>query len=221
MVICPSSPELRRQRHILSRTVVPGAALFFGLGVDEKVPNRRHTNEVIGAFVTAGTKIHLHKYLDRLKQKEIYCDRDSVIFIQPDDQPALVETGDCLGAMISELKPVLHIEEFVSGGPKNYVYRTVKTATGQRNTVCKVRGITLNYSASRLVNFDVMRDIILRVVESDGIMINTEHKFKSKRARGRIDIITEPEDKMYRVSFFKRRNLDGNTSVPFGYINER
>jgi hypothetical protein len=28
--------------------------------------------------------------------------------------------------------------------------------------VCKVRGITLNYSASQLVNFDVMKDMILR-----------------------------------------------------------
>jgi hypothetical protein len=34
----------------------------------------------------------------------LYCDTDSVVFIQPDDQPALIETGDCLGAMTSELK---------------------------------------------------------------------------------------------------------------------
>jgi hypothetical protein len=50
-------------------------------------------------------------HLDRLKQKALYCDTHSVISIQTDDQPALVETGDCLGAMTSELKPGLHIEE--------------------------------------------------------------------------------------------------------------
>jgi hypothetical protein len=69
---------------------------------EEKVPNLHHSNEVIGAYVTAGARIHLYKYLDRLQQSAFYCDKDSVIFIQPDDQPALIETGDCLGAKISE-----------------------------------------------------------------------------------------------------------------------
>jgi hypothetical protein len=100
----------------------------------------------------AGARINLYKYLDRLKQRALYCDTDSVIFIQPDDQPALIETGDCLGAKTSELKPGLHIEEFFSGGPIKYAYKTVNPSTGEHETVCKVRGITLNYSASKLVN---------------------------------------------------------------------
>jgi hypothetical protein len=66
-----------------------------------------------------------------LQQRALYWDTDSVIFIQPVDQPALIETGDCLGAM-TELKEDLHIEEFVSGGPKNYACRTVNPATGER-----------------------------------------------------------------------------------------
>jgi hypothetical protein len=55
---------------------------------------------------------------------------------------------------------------------------------------------------------------------SDRVTVHTEHKIKHKRAVGWIDIITEPEDKMYRISFFKRRRLVDNTSVPFGYISE-
>jgi ABC-type microcin C transport system duplicated ATPase subunit YejF len=51
-------------------------------------------------------------------------------------------------------------------------------------------------------------------------MVHTEHKIKRKRVGGRMDIITEPEDKMYRISFFKRRRLADNISMPFGYINE-
>jgi hypothetical protein len=45
--------------------------------------------------------------------------------------------------------------------------------------------------------------------------------FKRKRGRdgdGNINIISEPEDKIYRVKFFKRRRLDDNTSVPLRYI---
>jgi hypothetical protein len=129
--------------------------------------------------------------------------------------------GDCLGAMTSELKRVFHIDEFVSCGPKNYAYRTINPTTGDHDTVCKFRGLTLNYSASRLVNFAVMRDMILVGTDSDLVTVHTEHKIKRKRAGGRMDIITEPEDKMYRFSFFKRRRLAENSSVPFVYISER
>jgi hypothetical protein len=50
-------------------------------------------------------------------------------------------------------------------------------------------------------------------------MVHAENKIKRKGAGERIDIITEPEDKIVQVSFFKRRRLADNTSVPFGYIN--
>jgi hypothetical protein len=131
------------------------------------VPNLPHTNEVIGAYFTAGARIHLYSYLARLKQIALYCDTDHVIYVQPDDQPALIETGDCLGAITLELKHCFHIDEFVSRGPKNYAYRTINPATGEHDTVCKFRGITLNYIGSRLVNFDVMRHMVLGGTESD------------------------------------------------------
>jgi hypothetical protein len=85
---------------------------------EERVPSPRHTNEVIGAFVTAGARIHLYPYLNRLQDKAIYCDTDSVIYIQPADAPPLVETGDKLGEMTSELKPQEIISEVVCAGPK-------------------------------------------------------------------------------------------------------
>jgi hypothetical protein len=151
-----------------------------------------------------------------LQRRAFYCDTDSVIFIQPNDQPALVETGDCLGAMTSEMKPGLHSEEFVSGGPKNYANRTVNPTTGKRDTACKVRGITLNYSAYKLVNFHFIRDMILRADESEKVMAHTGNKIKLMRAGGIINIVTEPDDKVFRVSFFKRKRLAVNTSVPFG-----
>jgi hypothetical protein len=67
----------------------------------EHVPSLRHTNDVIGSFVTADAWIHLYSYLDRLQDKALYCDTDSVIYIQPRDEPALVETGDNLRDMTS------------------------------------------------------------------------------------------------------------------------
>jgi len=128
---------------------------------EERVPILRHTNEIIGAYVTAGARIHLYSYLDRSQDKAIYCDTDSVLYIQPADGPALVETGDNLGEMTSELKHNEIIPEVVCAGPKNYAYRTINSTTGASKTVCKVRGIILNYMASQLVNFAKMKDMIL------------------------------------------------------------
>ena len=120
--------------------------------------------------------------------------------------------------MTSELKPGFYIEEFVSGGPKNYAYRIVDPVTGKRETVCKVGGITLNYSASHTVNFDVIKALILRGDNRETVTVHTESKIKRKTAEGKIHIVTEPEDKTHRVSFLKRRHLYNNTSVPIGYI---
>ena len=75
-----------------------------------------YTIEVIGAYITAGARIHLYRYLDMLRKNAKYCDTDSVIYIQQRNVPALIETGAKLGDMTSELRPSEFIFQFVSGG---------------------------------------------------------------------------------------------------------
>ena len=52
-------------------------------GAEEEVPSLRHTNEAIGAYVTAGARINLYRYLESLEENAIYCDTHSVIYIKP------------------------------------------------------------------------------------------------------------------------------------------
>jgi hypothetical protein len=89
------------------------------LSAEENVRNSPHKHAVIGAYVIAGSRIHLYRFLNRLQQNAISCDTDSVIFIQPSGEPWPIATGDKLGDMQSELKPIEFIVEFVSGRPKN------------------------------------------------------------------------------------------------------
>ena len=180
------------------------------------MPNEPHTNEVIGAYVTAGARIYLYSFLDRLQENAIYCDTDYVIYIQPSVEPWAIATGEKLGDMQTELKHSEFIVEFVSAGPKNYEYRLIINE-GEK-TVCKVRVITLNYHASKMVNFEVIKAMILGQDESV-VNVHTEHKIKRKRrAGGVVDVVTEPENKRYRISFFKRRRMLDHSSVPLGYI---
>ena len=66
-------------------------------------------------------------------------------------------------------------------GPKNYTYR-VNTNVGEK-TVRKVRGITVNYHASKLVNFDVIRAMILEHIEPV-VNVETECEFQQKSRAG-------------------------------------
>jgi hypothetical protein len=103
--------------------------------------------------------------------------------------------------MTSELKPNEIISEVVCAGPKIYAYRTVNTMTAECKTVCNVRGITLNYSASQLVNFAKMKEMILSTDADETVTVRTKNKIKRKRCNGGVDIISQPEEKTYRVSF--------------------
>ena len=50
------------------------------------------------------------------------------------------------------------------------------------------------------------------------VTVHTKKKIKRKRDDGGVHVVTEPEDKIDRVSFQKRRRLNKNTSVPFGFV---
>jgi hypothetical protein len=189
---------------------------------EENLPAPRQTNEIIGAYLTTGARIKLYTYVDALKEREIYCDTDSVIYLEKCGQPPAGTCGDKLGDMTSELGSEEYIEEFVSGGPKNYAYKTSK-----KNTVYKVRGITLNYATAQLVNFDSIRDMIFGTDAADVITVRSERKIKRKKrtgdgsgpsSAGVAIIVSELEEKIYRVSFQKRSRLDDFDSVPFGYM---
>jgi len=86
--------------------------------------------------------------------------------------------------MQSELKKDEIIVEVICAGPKNYAYKTYNSATGESKTVCKVRGITLNYSASQLVNFEKIKDIILSKKDDETVIWRTENKIKRKKIDG-------------------------------------
>ena len=104
-------------------------------------------------------------------------------------------------------------------GPKNYAYKISCTLTGRTDTVYKAKGINLNYNSKRLLNFEVISDMILGTGGSEPTMtVHTERKIKRKREEGGIvDVVAEPDGNLCRISLFKRRRLCYNTSVPFGY----
>lgn len=108
------------------------------------------TNVVIAAFTTAHARLKLYSFLERLQQRVLYFDTDSVIYTnKPGEWNPLL--GDYLGELTNELDDDDYITTFVSGGPKNYSYQAKNG-----KSVCKVRGFTLNYRGSQKLNFATM-----------------------------------------------------------------
>lgn len=83
--------------------------------------------------------------------------------------------------------------KFVSGGPKNYVYMTIDTKThaNQTKSVCKVRGVTLNYNTLHM-NFEVIIYMTLNSETDYTVTVHTENKINQTQTLGGVvSIITE------------------------------
>ena len=115
------------------------------------------------------------------------------------NKPPKVETGYYLGDPTDELEEFgsgSYIEEFVSGGPKNYAFSVFSPTTGKRTTRCIVKGITLNYDNSRIVNFISLRNKILE--GNSPLYVHNSGKLKRKHGGF---VVPEPDRKEYKVVF--------------------
>ena len=114
----------------------------------------RDINVFLGAFTTAHARLELYDLMDRLGDRLLYSDTDSVIFVsrEGDWEPPL---GPYLGDLTDEIGGDDFITEFCSGGPKTYGYRT---AAGK--TCMKAKGITLNFDNSKVIRLDTLIGLV-------------------------------------------------------------
>ena len=143
----------------------------------------------------------LYSYLEQLGDRVLYYDTDSVIFRKLPGQ-VTIPVGDFLGDMTDELEGGDHIVEFVSGGAKNYGY---KTARGK--VVCKVRGFTLNIRGHAALNYGVMKATILAELEDPQeerrvVPVTNPNFFKRDQSSKQIGLIAQV--KKYGLVFNKR-----------------
>ncbi|XP_069108950.1 uncharacterized protein [Argopecten irradians] len=112
---CLCDPKKKvKDFHIISDDVIQ---LSWENG-DDTVPENMQTNVFIASFTTTYARLRLYEEcLERLEDRVLYMDTDSVIYVQRNGDIPLV-TGDFLGELTSELKDGDYIVEFVSGGPK-------------------------------------------------------------------------------------------------------
>ena len=169
-------------------------------------------NVVIAAFTTAYARLKLYDLLDLLQERVLYYDTDSVIYVHKPGKPD-PPLGNYLGDLTDELDDGDYITSFVSGGPKNYAYRTKK---GKTDT--KIRGITLDYAATGKLNHDVIRDLVHQHTNCDTeAKVTIDMPFKITRDKKEKNILTKRMKKDYRVVYNKRIITENYETVPYGY----
>ena len=182
--------------------------------IEENITPSNKTNVFVAAFTTAWARLRLYEALDVLQQQVLYYDTDSVIYRWKPGQPS-IPIGDYLGQFTDELEGDV-IEEFVSGGAKNYAFRT----RGGK-TECKVRGFSLNVRGKQELNFNTMKANILAEIEHPQeerrvIRVNNPNHFKRDTTYKKIKLVNQVKN--YKLVFDKRvLDADTKMSYPFGY----
>ena len=64
---------------------------------ENNVPTGKKVNVAVATYVTVQARLKLYEYLNKLGESVLYCDTDSVIYIQYVDENRKVETGYYLG----------------------------------------------------------------------------------------------------------------------------
>ena len=185
----------------------------------EDIPVSPNLNIFVASLTTSWARDRINKALQLLGERVLYYDTDSIIYLEESGQPNPA-LGDYLGEFTSELEADVYIEEFVSGGPKNYGYKTKKG-----KVECKVRGFRLNSEGKAQLNYDAMRQNVL-----DEIQHPQDHPQKEPRQTQVVktyqivrdaktyDLYTYPDYKRYQLVYDKRV-IDPSTfqTYPYGY----
>ena len=177
-----------------------------------------NTNVTIAAFCTSWARLKLWSVMRKLDNRVLYHDTDSIIFSAKDDE-YISPLGEYLGQLTNELTckdfackntecKGHWIEEFISCGPKNYIFRL---NTGE--IVCKVRGYCLNHRSSLIINFQTMKKALSAWMKKEPEELVT---VKTELVRDKYDpkIVNRTVPKKYSVVYDKRKVLPDFTTLP-------
>jgi hypothetical protein len=188
----------------------------------EEARESKNGNKVIASFVTAYGRCLLYKAVNKLGDKILYMDTDSVLFAQ-EIGTELLPVGDQLGQLGDELEAYgdgSYIQAYAAAGAKNYAYRV---ATPQSDgslkftEVRKLKGFTLCFDTANSTTLEKLKELIDGDRDID--VINQ----KNQIVRGKqFDILSKDVEKKMKCTLNKRIQFYDSTysSIPYGTVTE-
>lgn len=165
-----------------------------------------------GAYTTAHARAMLFNELKQLGTNILYCDTDSIIYVEELGMQYSPNIGSSIGQLtneISEYGQDAYIEEFVSIGPKSYSLR-IKNGMNDVIEISKCKGFQCKGAEKKLLNFDNFKKMIMEdhVIETHTSNIQRKKHFK---------IITNKLKKKFGFTFDKRVCCEDHCTLPFGH----
>ena len=157
---------------------------------DQFVDNSKNTNIYITCFTTSHAGLMLYNKLDYLREKVLYFDTDSIIYV--DDGTKNVKTGDMLGDMTDEIS-CKGITNFVSTGPKSYSFKY-----GDNEQKSAIKGFTLNHENSSILNHDSRSKLVIQQIRE--LTIVNEKKITRKNH----EIVNKYCEEVFKFGYDKR-----------------
>lgn len=167
-----------------------------------------------GVFVPSYGRLVLLEQLEKLGERALYHDTDSIIYFY-DPEKYNIPVGDILGDWEEEDISKQGIAEFVAIGPKSY---GLKTFTNE--TIVKVKGVSCKRAHSKILNFEVMVNLIKEHLQNRYPILNIpQMNFNYGYGQG---IVTTYSNK--QISF-QPENLKGDIApnllvYPKGYCEQ-
>jgi hypothetical protein len=181
------------------------------------------TNLAMSAFISSWARLKLYEMLETIGiERLLYCDTDSVMYVQKRSEPDLLHIGNYLGELTDEIEPGWEICTFIGLGPKNYCYKEKEIAKENSfRTTCKIRGITLNYRARQRINFDHFYNMVKN--ETEKVILTNPNAIRRKLG---YTIISVAECKTHQNTLNKRKRKnpeddDDYDTLPYGYTKRQ
>ena len=177
----------------------------------------KHVSLAIGAFTTANARIRLYRELCKIPEKVLYCDTDSIIFIEDESNKGALKTGNFIGELTNEISSYgknAYITEFASTGPKSYGYVVFDPDRGEHFEIAKCKGVTLNMESCKVLNFSTLKNMVINCEDEGFREIHNNKKIKRKKL---LKVVSEPESKKFGFTYLKRVCLENFDTVPYGF----
>src|SRR5258706_3167306 len=184
-------------------------------------------NCVIGAFVTCWARLALYSELEKLNERILYFDTNSIVYTykQGEYQPRL---GSILGEWQDEIAEKygseIEIDEFTATGPKSY---SLKLSNNE--SIIRMKGMHQNRSNVRIISHKVLKDFVKYTYNyssrdqskyvNNPIVVPINMNLKRDKYNG--DIYKVPTKKVFSFKYTKRMKLcvSNNPFItyPYGY----
>jgi len=123
-------------------------------------PNKR-TNIWLSAAVTAWARVILHTQMFLVGPENVlYCDTDSVVFLQTRERPITEFTSRGLGNWANETDEGNEIERFFGLAPKCYM----KVETNHQEGIMKCKGIRMTLSNKKKTTPEMVANILVESI---------------------------------------------------------